>query len=392
MLITRCVHTLALLGLCAVSLSVAAAAKPSAPAGPTIEQSVYGELPNGELVTQFVLHSGAGVEATIITYGGVITSLMAPDRDGKQADIVLGYDSLQGYLDNTAYFGALIGRYGNRIGKGQFKIDGKGYQLPTNDGANHLHGGPQGFDKRNWRAVGFKEDGAVGVKLQLLSEDGDQGYPGNLTVDVVYTLSDDNELTIDYGAVTDQPTIVNLTQHSYFNLRGAGDILAHELMIPADAITPVDSGLIPTGKMMPVKGTPFDFTTLTPIGKRIEADDTQLRYGKGYDHNFVLKKSGDKAFEVGAKVMDPSSGRVLEVFTTEPGMQFYSGNFLTGDTEGKGRKFEFRSGFCLEPQHYPDSPNKPDFPSTLLQPGERYETRMSYRLSVDGETAATDAQ
>lgn len=370
---------LSALALCTVSLSPQAK-KQAAQA--SIEQSSYGYLPNGELVTQYVLTNNQGMEATVITYGGIITALKVPDKKGKLADVVLGYDKLDDYVNDTRFFGALIGRYGNRIAKGQFTLDGKKYQLPTNNGPNHLHGGFKGFDKRNWQATAFKKDGNVGLDLSLFSADGDQGYPGNLSVHVKYTLTNDNQFLIDYSAITDKPTIVNLTQHSYFNLAGKGTILDQELMINAEQITPVDKGLIPTGKIESVKGTPFDFTSLTPIGKNIDAKNKQLEYGGGYDHNFILKDSKSDGLKLAAKLVDPKSGRVMELLTTEPAVQFYAGNFLDGSDRGKGRNFEFRSGLCLEPQHSPDSPNQDHFPSTVLRPGEVYKTSMVYKFST----------
>lgn len=347
-----------------------------------ISQSIFGKMPNGELVTQYELTNSQGMKASIMTYGGIVTSLQVPDKNGQLNDIVLGYDNLEGYLSDTYYLGALIGRYGNRIDKGQFSIDGKKYQLPTNDGENHLHGGFKGFDKRNWQATAFYADNGVGVKMELFSEDGDQNYPGNLTVQVTYTLTNENVLKVEYSAVTDQPTIINLTQHSYFNLAGKGDILNHELTIPASNITPVNSGLIPTGELMPVAGTAFDFRTGTKVGARIAGDHQQLKYGLGYDHNFVLDKTKQNALEMAAKLVEPESGRVLEVFTTEPAIQFYSGNFLDGTKSGKGRTLAYRNALCLEPQHNPDSPNHENFASTVLRPGEVYNMTISYKFST----------
>jgi len=367
-----------------IAFSTACAGPSSKSAGKeaSIAQSVFGTLPNGEQVTQYVLQNANGMEVAIITYGGIITSMKVPDKKGNFADVVLGYKTLEGYIKDGYYLGALIGRYGNRIGKARFSIDDKTYVLDTNDGENHVHGGYQGFNKKNWYATAFKTDGDVGVKMQLLSEDGDQKYPGNLTVQVVYTLKSNNELDITFEAVTDKPTVVNLTQHSYFNLAASGDILDHKLMIPASNITPVDAGLIPSGELMPVADTPFDFRTLTTIGARIDNDDQQLKFGLGYDHNFVLDKSSPKAFELAAKLVDPKSGRVLELYSQEPAVQFYSGNFLDGTKTGKTGKLKLRSALCLEPQHSPDSPNLKGFPSTVLRPGEVYSTKMSYRFTT----------
>ncbi|WP_313557203.1 aldose epimerase family protein [Teredinibacter franksiae] len=362
-------------------LSFTACAKPSGGEA-SIVQSLYGTMPNGELVTQYVLTNTSGVEATIITYGGIITSLKTLDKNGKLGDIVLGYDNLEGYIADSNYFGALIGRYGNRIGKAQFSIEGKTYQLEVNDGENHLHGGFKGFDKKNWNATAFKIDGEVGLKMELFSPDGEQGYPGNVTAQVVYTLKSSNELVMDYMAITDKPTHINMTQHSYFNLAGDGSILDHQLTIPADSITPVDKGLIPTGALDKVENTPFDFRKATAVGKRIDVKNPQLAYGLGYDHNFVLNKSEEGAFELAAKVVEPKTGRVLEIFSEEPAIQFYSGNFLNGTAKGKGQTYEHRTGFCLEPQHFPDAPNQPNFASTLVKPSEVYSTRMSYRFSA----------
>ncbi|MBX2898604.1 MAG: galactose mutarotase [Cyclobacteriaceae bacterium] len=327
------------------------------------------------------LTNANGLKATITPYGGKVMSLWVPDKNGKLGDIVLGYDSASQYPTGNPYFGALIGRYGNRIGKGQFSIDGTTYQLATNNGANALHGGPGGFHNVMWNAV---EATPNRVTLTYTSIDGEEGYPGTLKAKVVYTLTDANELSIDYEATTDKPTVVNLTHHSFFNLNGegVGDILNHELQIIADKFTPVDEGLIPTGELKPVAATPFDFNKSTPIGARINADDTQLKYGKGYDHNWVLKREG-AGLSLAAVVTEPTSGRVMEVWTTEPGLQFYSGNFLDGSDTGKGgKKYQFRTAFCLEAQHFPDSPNKPEFPATLLKPGEVYKQKTVYKFLI----------
>jgi aldose 1-epimerase len=353
----------------------------------------FGATPSGEEVQLYTLRNRTGMEARIMTYGGIVTTLTAPDREGHFADVVLGYDSLQGYLKDSPYFGALIGRYGNRIAKGQFILNGKTYQLATNDGPNSLHGGNVGFDKAVWK-VAECEMTADGPKLALsyVSVDGEEGYPGTLSVRVAYTLGNNNELRLDYTATTTQPTVVNLTQHSYFNLRGhgacprgncpLGDILGHVVQIDADRFTPVDSTLIPSGELKSVVGTPFDFRRPTPIGARIEADDEQLMNGKGYDHNWVINRTKPGVARQ-AIVYEPDTGRVLEIYSTEPGVQFYSGNFLDGALAGKGGwVYKFRSGFCLEPQHFPDSPNKPHFPSTVLRPDGIYESTIIIRFSA----------
>jgi aldose 1-epimerase len=301
-----------------------------------------------------------------------------PDRSGDMGDVVAGFDNLDGYLKPPPYFGAIIGRYGNRIGKGRFSLDGVEYTLAKNDGENHLHGGIRGFDKRVWSVT---TSSPQSLELQYLSKDGEEGYPGNLSAIVAYTLTDANELKIDYSATTDKDTVVNLTNHSYFNLAGAGDILGHEVVINADRFTPVDKGLIPTGELRSVAGTPFDFRTPKTIGQRIEQKDEQLLLGHGYDHNWVLNRSGS-GLAMAARVTDFKSGRVMEVLTTEPGLQFYTGNFLDGTLQGKGKVYARRSAFCMETQHFPDSPNKPNFPSTILKPGEKYQTTTVYRFSA----------
>lgn len=349
---------------------------------PTTSQRLYGRLANGEDVTLVTLRNSNGIEVDVISYGGIITRLIVPDANGRPGDIVLGLDTLEDYVASNPYFGAIIGRYGNRIAGGRFTLDGETYQLDTNDGDNHLHGGLEGFDKKNWDTDTFVTGTSAGVVLSLISPDGDQGYPGTLEARVTYELTDENELDMRFSATTDKPTIVNMTQHSYFNLAGSGDILGHELSINADTFTPVGAGLIPTGELRPVVDGPFDFREAKAIGRDIGADDEQMALGLGYDHNFVLPDHPDDELVLAARVTDPASGRVLDVLTVEPGVQFYSGNFLDGSLEGKGRVYAYRSGFCLEPQHYPDSPNQPDFPSTVLMPGEDYETRIVYRFST----------
>jgi aldose 1-epimerase len=344
----------------------------------------FGKTPDGKEVDIYTLKNSAGMEARIMTYGGILVSLKVPDKDGKLADVVLGYDSLSQYIANNPYFGALIGRYGNRIGKARFTLHGKEYTLAANNGPNSLHGGLKGFDKVVWGVKDADSKEGKSLALTYVSKDGEEGYPGTLSVEVTYTLADSNELRIDYKATTDKPTVLNLTQHSYFNLAGAGDgdILKEVLFIDADRFTPVDATLIPTGELKTVKGTPLDFTQPTPIGARINDRDQQLKYGLGYDFNLVLnKKEGE--LTLAARVQDPSSGRIMEVYTTEPGLQFYSGNFLDGTAIGKGGlKYGHRYGFCLETQHFPDSPNEPKFPSTELDPGQTYTSTTIYKFSA----------
>ena len=353
-------------------------------AKPEVESARYGKLPDGSVVTQYTLTNDNDIVVKLIDYGAIITELWIPDRDGVAADVVLGYDNIEAYLKETPYFGAIVGRYGNRIGKGTFAIDGEAYQLAVNNGENHLHGGVRGFDKVLWNAEGFREDGAAGVRLSYLSRDGEEGYPGNLGVQVTYLLNNDNELIIRYKATTDRATVVNLTHHSYFNLRGQGNgsILDHELTLNAGYFTPVDAGLIPTGEILSVAGTPMDFTRPKPIGARIDADCEQLAFGGGYDHNWVLDKTGG-GLTLAARLYDPDSGRQMEIHTEEPGIQFYSGNFLDGSLTGKaGAVYQYRYGMCLETQHFPDSPNKGHFPSTRLNPGEVYTTVTVHRFSA----------
>ena len=341
----------------------------------------FGKIPDGTPIEIYTLSDGA-YEARIMTYGGVVVSLKVPDRKGNSADVVLGFDDVDGYVANfngpsDAFFGALIGRYANRIGHGTFSLDGKKYSLPLNDGANSLHGGPHGFNNVVWKAKPI----ADGVELSYLSKNGEAGYPGNLSAVVRYTLVK-GDLRIEYSATTDKDTVVNLTNHSYFNLAGQGDILSHQLMLHASRFTPVDSGLIPTGELKSVASTPFDFRKATAVGARINANDEQLHLGHGYDHNWVLDSGGGKLSEA-AELYDPSSGRVLKVLTDQPGIQFYSGNFLNGSIKGKGGKpYELHSALCLETQHFPDSPNHPDFPPTELKPGGRYHTVTVFSFST----------
>jgi aldose 1-epimerase len=340
----------------------------------------FGKMPDGTPVEIFTLSDGA-YEARIATYGGIVVSLKVPDRNGKPADVVLGFDNLDGYVANfngpsDAFFGALIGRYANRIAHGSFTLDGQKYSLPLNNGENSLHGGPHGFNNVVWKAKPV----ANGVELSYLSRDGEAGYPGNLSATVRYTLVK-GDLRIEYSATTDKDTVVNLTNHSYFNLAGQGDILNHQLTLHASRFTPVDAGLIPTGELKSVDSTPFDFRKPTAVGARINADDAQLHLGRGYDHNWVLDTSGGQLAEA-AEVYEPTSGRVLKVLTDQPGIQFYSGNFLDGSIRGKGGKpDQLHAALCLETQHFPDSPNHPDFPSTELKPGERYHTVTVYSFS-----------
>jgi aldose 1-epimerase len=351
-------------------------------AKPKIEKQPFGKTENLTPVDLYTLTNDKGVEARITTYGGIVVSLKVPDRNARLGDVVLGYENLEGYLTNSSYFGALIGRYGNRIAKGSFQLGGTPYQLAQNNGDNHLHGGVVGFDKVIWKAKELWGEDEVGLQLTYLSHDGEEGYPGNLSVTVVYTLTNNNELKIDYSATTDKKTIANLTNHSYFNLAGKGDILGHELMLKADRFTPVDKGLIPTGELSSVEGTPMDFTTPTAIGARINQNDEQLIYGLGYDHNWVLNNSGGK-LALAAKIFEPTSGRVMKVYTTQPGIQFYSGNFLDGSITGKNGEIYYKHfGFCLETQHFPDSPNHSNFPSTSLNPGQRYKQTTIYKFSA----------
>ena len=343
----------------------------------TVKRELYGKMPDGTQVDKFTLSSGS-IQATIITYGGIVSSLLIPDREGKMADIVLGYDSLQGYLASDQYFGAIIGRYANRIAHARFILDGREYPLIKNDGDNSIHGGPHGFDTVLWSATQIQN----GVELTYVSADGEQGYPGTIVAVVRYTLDSDC-LRIEYAATTDKNTIINLTNHSYFNLAGAGhgDVLHHQIQINSSRFTPVDSALIPTGQIAAVESTPFDFREPRDIGARINANSEQLQRANGYDHNWVLDSANGDVSQA-AEVFEPSRGRVLRVFTDQPGLQFYSGNFLDGSIKGKdGHVYQKHSGFCLETQHFPDSPNHPNFPSTVLRPGERYHSITIFQFS-----------
>jgi aldose 1-epimerase len=375
MRVQQALRMIATSGLCLALVTLSAEAETKVTSQP------FGKMPDGTAVEIFTLSDGP-YEARITSYGGVVVSLKAPDRNGKSADVVLGFDDLNGYVANfngpsTAFFGAIIGRYGNRIGHGSFTLDGKKYSLPLNNGENTLHGGPHGFNNVVWKAKPITN----GVELTYLSKDGEAGYPGNLSALVRYTLVK-GDLRIEYSATTDKDTVVNLTNHSYFNLAGQGDILSHQLTLHASRFTPVDAGLIPTGELKSVEGTPFDFRKATPIGTRINADDEQLHRGRGYDHNWVLDSGGGKLTKA-AELYDAGSGRVLKVLTDQPGIQFYSGNFLDGSIKGKGgTPDELHAALCLETQHFPDSPNHPDFPTTELKAGARYHTITVYSFST----------
>jgi aldose 1-epimerase len=358
-----------------------------------ITQATFGHLPSPDdsSVDLCTLRNAHGTEIRAISYGAIIQSILVADANGQLADIVLGCDTLEGYLAGTPHFGAIVGRYANRIARGRFTLDGHTYALATNNGPNHLHGGVRGFDTFNWSAAGFERSDGVGVSFSRLSADGEEGYPGNLEARVTYTLTARNELIIDILATTDRPTPVNLSQHTYFNLHGAGsrsgEMLGHLLQIPAEAFTPVDATLIPTGSILSVVGTPFDFRAPTAIGARIDADDPQIRLGSGYDHNYVLKRTASTALGLAARVVEPISGRTLDVHTTEPGMQLYTGNFLDGTVLGKhGNRYGRRTAFCLETQHFPDSPNHPHFPSTILRPGSEYRSRTVWAFGISTAT------
>ena len=353
------------LGLTALIISMCNCRK-----GPTtvsIQKESFGQTTSGKQIDLYTLTNANGLKVRIINYGATLVSLEVPDRNGKLADVTLGYDSLEGYIKDASYLGTTVGRYANRIARGKFTIKGVDYQLATNNGENHLHGGKKGFNKRIWNAEKVKTVEGPRVKLSYLSKDGEEAYPGNLTCTVTYTLTNDNELKISYEAETDKATPINLSHHSYFNLagQGNGDILGHKLMLNANKYTPVDEDLIPTGEIKNVKGTPLDFTQAELIGSRID------QVPGGYDNNFVLNSGGD-SLALAARVYEPNSGRVMEIYTTEPGMQFYTGNFLEGIKGKSGKVYDKQYGFCLETQHFPDSPNKPNFPSTILNPGEKY--------------------
>lgn len=351
-----------------------------------ITRHAFGFAPGGA-ASLYTLTSSCGIEARITNYGGIVTHLLVPDRGGNLADVVLGYDSLPEYIAESPYFGATCGRYSNRIARGAFELDQKRYTLACNNGPNHLHGGARGFDKVLWQADQRQGSQGPALELSYTSSDGEEGYPGRLSASVTYTLTDQGELRIDYLATADKPTVVNLTNHSYFNLagEGSGDILSHELTINADRFTPIDATLIPTGRLAPLAGTPLDFTQAAAIGRRIDDPHEQLKFGLGYDHNYVINR-GDVAggLVLAAKVKEPSTGRVMEVLTDQPGIQFYSGNFLDGRLTGKShRAYGRRSGLCLETQHFPDSPNQPAFPSTVLRPGEEFRSTTIYRFRAE---------
>jgi len=353
----------------------------------SISKSSFGVTKNGESIDKYVLRNKNGIEVSVINFGGIITSIMVPDKDSLFEDVVLGFDSLPDYEKENPFFGALIGRFGNRIAKGQFTLDGKKYKLAINNDPNHLHGGPTGYFKVIWNIEETPSTEGKAVKLSYLSKDMEEGYPGNLQVEVTYTLTDSNELKIDYKATTDKKTVVNLTQHSYFNLSGniKRDILNHVLTLHADGFLPVDKTLIPTGEIKPVSGTPFDFTKPRRIGEHINDNDEQLTFGKGYDHCWVLN-TGTDSLSLAAKLSDPESGRIMEVYTNEPGIQFYSGNFLDGTLTGKNNTpYKHRTGLCLETQHFPDSPNQPKFPSVELKPGDVYQSQTVFKFSVEAK-------
>ena len=351
-----------------------------------IASAAYGRLPDGRAVTRFTLANRNGTSAEILDYGGILVSLRAADRDGRHDNVVLGCPDLEGYCADRSNFGALVGRYANRVAHGRFRLDGTSYQLACNDPPNALHGGHQGFNRALWRAEIRENGGGTVLALRHVSPDGDEGYPGTLTVEVRYALGADDALRIDYAATTDRPTIVNLTSHGYFNLagEGSGDVYGHELMIAADAFTPVDAALIPTGEVRSVAGTPFDFRAAAPIGRSIRAADEQILRGGGFDHNFILRSADAGALRLAAVVREPRTGRVLEVSTTEPGVQLYSGNFLDSSRPGSlGRPYRQGDGFCLETQHFPDSPNRDGFPSTVLRPGQTLRSTTVYRFGTD---------
>ena len=360
-----------------------------------VTQAAFGTMPDGTVVDMFTLTNAHGLEVRIITYGAVLVSVKTPDRTGHFDDIVTGFDTLEGYVTRSRFFGAIAGRYANRIANARFTLDGRAYELAANNGKNHLHGGRRGFDKVVWKGAPFQRGEDVGVTLMHTSPDGDEGYPGTLNVSVAYTLTSRDELRIDYAASTDKATPINLTNHSYFNLAGdgRGDILQHLLTIDADRYTPTDETQIPTGALAPVDGTPFDFRKPTPVGARIDADDEQIRRGKGYDHNFVLngwsatprqaQAERNERPPHAARVVDPSSGRTMDVATTEPGVQLYTGNNLDGSAVGKGgHVYGRRSALCLETQHFPDSPNHENFPSTILRPGAEFRSTTVFTFGV----------
>lgn len=349
-----------------------------------IEKRFFGSVDMDKEISLFTLKNKNGMKVEISNYGAAVVSIKVPDKNGKIEDVVLGYDSAYGYEKCKSFFGVIVGRYGNRIGKGKFTLEGKEYQLNINDGENHLHGGVLGYNKRVWNAEPIQIESTQSLKLSLVDNDGEQGYPGTVNIAVTYSLNDKNELIIDYSGTTDKTTILNPTHHSYFNLSGdfTKTILDHQLMLNADSMTPVDKGLITTGELTKVENTPFDFRSLTPIGKNINADDQQIKYGLGYDHNWVIN-NWDKSVKKVGELYEPTSGRLMEVFSDQPGIQFYSGNFLDGSIRGKnGVVYNYRTGLCLEAQHFPDSPNKPEFPSVTLKAGEQYKQKTIYKFST----------
>ena len=368
------------------TLSIISAVLPAIGAQNKVQVSGFGKTSDAISIYRYVLNNRNGMEAVVISYGATLVSLKVPDRHRKVADVVLGYDSLDGYERGKSFFGGTIGRYGNRIARGQFSLDGTVYHLPINDGPNSLHGGTTGFNKRVWKGVDRSTEDTQVLELSYTSPDAEEGYPGALNVTVTYSLpAKSNELRINYSATTSKDTVLNLTNHSYFNLTGDSDktILDHVLLLRALEFTPVDSTLIPTAELRPVRGTPFDFTKPAAIGARIDRDDEQLKFGKGYDHNWVLERTNKGGLQLAAEVFEPGSGRVLQVLTTEPGIQFYSGNFLDGTAKGKGGlAYAHRTGFCLETQHFPDSPNHPKFPSTELKPGHTFRSETVLRFST----------
>ena len=353
-----------------------------------VTKQTWGKTAAGEAVDLYTLTNARGASVEIATLGGTVVSVTVPDKTGALGNVVLGFDSLDGYLAPHPFFGVLVGRYGNRIGQGRFTLDGKTYTLAKNNGENSLHGGIKGFDKYVWKTREVTSPDGLAVELTHVSPDGDEGFPGTLSATVRYTWTDANGLRIDYTATTDKPTVLNLTNHSYFNLSAgsAATVLDHTLQLSADKFTPVDKGLIPTGELRPVTGTPFDFTKARRIGELIDKDDEQIKFGGGYDHNFVFSRPADGSLRPAGRVAEPISGRIMDVATTEPGVQFYTGNFLDGSIKGRGGKpYIKRSGLCLETQHYPDSPNKPAFPSVVLRPGQTYKTSTQYTFGVAKE-------
>jgi aldose 1-epimerase len=351
----------------------------------TMKKTAFGKTAAGKGADLYVLTNKNGVEVAITNYGATVVSIKVPDRNGKVDDVALGYDTVAGYETDKSFLGCTVGRYANRIALGKFTLDGKTYTLAKNNGENHLHGGVKGFNRYVWRAKDVSTKDVPAVRMSYVSADGEEGYPGKLSVDVTFSLTDQNELKIDYSGTTDKPTVVNLTNHSYFNLAGhaSGDVLGQELMIAAEKFTPIDAGAIPLAANRPVEGTPFDFRQSTAIGARIGHDDEQLKVGKGYDHNFVLATTMRTKPELAARAYDPKSGRVMEVWTTEPGVQLYTANYMDGTAKGKGGAvYNYRNAFCLETEHWPDSPNRPDFPSTVLRPKEQYRTTTIYKFST----------